>query len=186
MTSVGKLPLIVVDGPRASGKSSVARGLANHLADNGKFATYLKKRVYYNGIPEIANMWEHVSEIERMVELFKLDYVVLDRLVASEFVMSTYNKRTNPTLLTNACSSLSAYLHERGALQIVLRPSIETIVKRMAERGPTHPSRQWDMAPDHIDIMWDMAIAAIPHLIEITGTWEIDDLITHIVSTLNL
>lgn len=157
------LPLVVLDGPRASGKSTVGEMAAAEMNRIGKRAVYLKKVHYVAGEGEYENILNHIETIRQLIFTFKLDAVFLDRLIASEYVMATYHRRVDPAVLKGYCTEASNVLQLLGAKQFVLLPPLNVLVHRMGMRPAAHPSRSWDMNPDVIHDFWEDAVENVPN-----------------------
>lgn len=139
--------LIVIDGPRGVGKSTVGQELVKNLTELDYQATYFKK-VIRSEENELQNMQEHLLAWKQIGGI-----VVVDRFFASEWVMSmTLNRRQDLTALTHECLKMAAEVKSAG-FGVILSARAEVLDSRIEARG----TRGWDISPVVTGPMWRAA-----------------------------
>ena len=140
--------LVLVDGPRGAGKSTVSQALVAKLQEEGHQATYFKK-VIRKPEDEFGNMMEHIDTWQAIGGI-----VVVDRYALSEWTMSiVHNRRGDYQQLTNECSIalLNATAH---GFAVILTASAEVLNDRINHRNE---HRGWDMPIDTVGPIWRAA-----------------------------
>lgn len=160
--------VIIIDGPRGSGKTTIANLVVNHLTNIGFEAEYYKKGLR-NEENEFQNMAEHLY-------LFKSKnpkFIVVDRFVATEWVMSTFHRRVEDKKLFQWAEMIDTFLLIGKSTHIILMSSVDTLEKRMNSRN--EDGRSWDMAKEAILPLW-MASSAILSSSEVYHNEENSDI----------
>ncbi len=164
-------PLVILDGPRCSGKTTVAMRLVASLLELGWNATYFKKTVIKPD--EFQNMMEHLRQWQEMVTdsgYGPSDVVVVDRFVASELVMALATGRTPAERVVQYCLKTADTMHKMyNAQAYILLPSMELIERRMAQRPEDH---RWDMDPLRVEGLWTFASKLLYLPLEATDDQE--------------
>lgn len=144
-----KLQVILLEGPRGAGKSTVGRLLVDKLKAAGKQATYFKKAVRRPD-NEFNNMMEHIMAWKQTGGIF-----VVDRFAITEWVMSVVHDRcTDYELLTDECQ-IALFSAIEDGIAFILTASNRVLEKRMKERG--EDGRIWDMDPAIVAPIWRAA-----------------------------
>jgi hypothetical protein len=99
-------------------------------------------------------MLDHLALFKR-----KHGVVVVDRFVATEWVMSTAHERTNPRQLMQEVLDINMHLNAMAVIQVILLPTLPVLASRLAERGAG--GRLWDMEQSLIHPLWRTAHAII-------------------------
>lgn len=143
--------LILIDGPRGSGKSTTAQTIVDVLNSQGRQATYFKKGLRSEE-NEYQNMMDHLARWRR-----EHGIIVVDRFVATEWVMSTAHERVHARQLMQECIDVNMELLKMAAIHVILLPSLGALAGRLEERGPD--GRLWDMEKQLIHPLWRSAYA---------------------------
>ena len=155
--------LIVLDGPRCSGKSSLGKGLEQSFLELGWSAAYFKK-TKIDPVDEGKNMHDHLDWFKERLEN-GMDVIICDRLVASEFVFATVTQRTPLEQYFQYCAEVAWRAEkEFNALQNILLPPLEILEDRMLARDAEGqgPERLWDMPKERIHPLWRLTARALP------------------------
>jgi cytidylate kinase len=142
--------LVIIDGPKGVGKSTVAKLLVQHLEAAGVPATYHK---HYRD-PE--------HEFEAMTEMLSASsmdigpVIVVDRLIWTEWVMGIAYERDDASKLTQRCRLLDHLAHLQGVPHVLLSASVDTLKTRLAER-PEEERRKVDMPWELVTPLWSAA-----------------------------
>lgn len=140
--------VVIIDGPRGSGKSSTSNMVVEELVKMGYPAEYYKKGLRSH-TSEFANMLTHIFEWAEKDEI-----VVCDRFLATEWVMSTYHQREDGKKLLDECLIIDKMLLEGNARNIILLTENEVLEERMAKRG--EDGRTWDMDKGAVQPLWKL------------------------------
>lgn len=139
--------LLVLDGPRGSGKSTLGMQIVESLNQIGYNAEYFKKGLRQEN--EFTNMVTHL----RMWTSVPNRILVADRFVATEWVMSTYYERVESRTLFRWCNEVDDMLLQLDAVHAILLPELETLSRRIEQRQ----SRNFDMDPMAVRPLWRAA-----------------------------
>lgn len=146
--------IVVIDGPRGVGKSTMSRQLVDLLVSRGYTATYFKKEIR-DPDDEHGNMLRHIDQFVKLPE----QVVVVDRFVITEWVLSSYFNRKPHQQLYRYCYDVYDTLRALRAVHVVLYADEQTLTSRLDSRG----TRQWDMHPSSL-ALWRTAELLFPDL----------------------
>lgn len=148
-----KSNLVILDGPRCSGKSTLGTELAVRLQALGVKAEYFKK-----GLPlpdEYGNMIGHLETFRMLAERGDCEVRIIDRFVLTELVFALYTGRTFPEVAIDYCRKISAMLdQDYHARHFLLLPPLKLLEQRMKSRPVDH---SWDMPKERIHGLWSTA-----------------------------
>lgn len=158
--------VILIDGPRGAGKSTIAQLLASHLVANGVPATYFKKG------PSALDQ-EHVNAITHLDHFAYLTreqgggVIICDRFHASELVMTSFTNRRDMRAMWTDVMAIEREVTKRNCLHVILLADIETLSQRITSRAVIDEAngvepRGWDVHPDAVWPLWTLAHAALP------------------------
>lgn len=168
--------IVIVDGPRGAGKTTTAQHIVSSLAAMKINATYFKKGL--RAEDEYQNMVDHILMFARMPE----HVVVVDRFIATEFVMSTAHNRVPARTLVTWVSLINSMLKDVKALHYILLPDVAILDSRLAQREREGVTRTWDMRAELVHPLWRTAYGLIDNanLIKNETIKERDERIKHI------
>ena len=171
--------LVILDGPRGSGKSTVGNALVERLHNDGwPLVTYFKKT---KRVPEdeYTNMMEHITAWNQIGGI-----VIVDRFALSEWTMSiVHNRRPDYAQLTLDCGLALNLAREQG-FAAILTASDEELDRRINSRNE---HRGWDMPVEAVNPIWRAAAGAFKvELIDTTTRplLEVVDMLAKTVNTL--
>ena len=150
--------LVILDGPRCSGKSTIGQALVEELQRRQIQAEYFKKGVP-DPVDEASNMaihlerwWDRVNDA--------VDVVVVDRFVATELVMALATGRTPPERAIPYCiETARRTMVAHHAINRVLLPPFKVLDERMQTRPE---GRRWDIEPRRVIPLWTLALTMLP------------------------
>jgi adenylate kinase family enzyme len=146
--------LIIIDGPKGAGKSTLATELVDRLNQRGTHAIYHKH--LRDNVDEIANMQ---GFIDRALEDEHVVWVA-DRLHLTEWVMSMVTGRNITAALTTQIRHIAQTLASHEVPMVVLLPSLEHLKVRLSRRED--PVRQIvDMDWGAITPIWRAAASLV-------------------------
>lgn len=179
-THVLRTNLVVLDGPRCSGKSSTGQLLVEKLVKLGVTAEYFKKGPP-DPVDEATNMDIHLQNWWDRID-GGVDVVVVDRFVATELVMALYTGRVHPEAALSYCMRVaSKTMTDFSAINLVLLPPLSALESRMEQRPADH---RWDMAPERVHPLWMMAARLLPGVTLSTGTITVERQVDSIMTSL--
>lgn len=120
--------IIVLEGPRGVGKTTIA--------------TLLEGKLVAMGMPVIRHKWERGEfPYVDMAGQIRKDLVpgqinIVDRFHLTEYVMGRHLRRNPVKFLHNATMWIDAFLEMRHAIGLVLTASEKVLEKRMADHKP--------------------------------------------------
>lgn len=169
--------LVLLDGPRGAGKSTVGNALVQKLHDDGwPLVTYFKK-VKRDPDNEYQNMMDHITEWTQFGGI-----VVVDRFALSEWTMSiVHNRRTDYAQLTLDCRLALNVARECG-FAAILTADAEELDRRINHRNE---QRGWDMPVDVVNPIWRAAAATFDVEIIDTTKRSMDDVVNILSKTVN-
>lgn len=144
--------IVILDGPRGVGKSTMAQELVARVKSQGHSAVYFKKEIR-DPADEYTNMMRHLDMFVQLAE----EVVAVDRFVVTEWVLSSYHDRTPAAQLLTDCINVAERLRALKAVSVVLYATEQTLTERLETRG----TRQWDMHPSSL-ALWRTAQLLIP------------------------
>jgi GTPase SAR1 family protein len=153
--------LVILDGPKGAGKSTIAQRLVHHLNENNIPAIYHK------------HLRDPLNEFNNMFKLIVADsevVTVVDRFVWTEWVMGIYLDRDPAKELTRKCIMLDKLIRYRNFPHILLLPTND-ILKARIEAREEESRRKMDMSWDLVQPLWNAAygqsnMAKIPNITE--------------------
>lgn len=144
--------ILVLDGPRGSGKSTTGKALVERFQEIGLSSEYVK-----------VTRGTDKSEFQHMIELFhgwkqKKQIWVIDRFAASEWVMSLlFNRVTSYVQLTIDCQVINQYVTNNGA-SYILMADVPVLDARIIARNE---QRTWEVTPELIPPIWRAAAGSL-------------------------
>lgn len=173
LTPKNPCPILIIDGPRAAGKSTMADRIVKEVNDS---TSRKAMHYFYKGAPhpidELSNMTNLISEaVQRFNETGTT--TVFDRFHVSELVMSVgLNRRPAWDVLFD-CQYIDGLLAQHNAMCFVLLPDVFTLDNRLNQRNAIlikqgKKTKAHDMNLALVPPLWRMASAALtlPQLIE--------------------
>jgi thymidylate kinase len=137
--------IVLIDGPRGSGKSTIAQGVVERLTTDGIKALYFKKGVR-SADNEERNMIDHLNRFS----LPQWNVVVIDRFLLTEWVMSTWHSRLSSRELFEGCHRVNEQIKKINALHYCILAPSGVLDERIKKRG----TRGWDMDKDAAVPLW--------------------------------
>lgn len=135
---------IIVDGPRGSGKTTIANEIVENLKGNGFDSEYFKKgeRSSYD---EMSNMSTHLFAFTMTPKIW-----VVDRFHLTEMVMSTIHHREHFSKLLEGCLKITDEVKKSKGTQFFISADLDVIESRLIARG----TRGWDIPKDKF-VVWE-------------------------------
>lgn len=144
--------ILVLDGPRGSGKSTTGKALVDRFQSVGLPSEYVKV-MRATGKSETQHMMELYASWKQETKIW-----VIDRFAASEWVMSLlFNRVSSYTQLTCDCSLVNQYVVSNGA-SYILMADVSVLDARIIARNE---NRTWEVTPEIIPPMWRAAAGAL-------------------------
>ena len=144
--------VILIDGPRASGKSTICLEVVEMLKDKGINAVYFKKgprlimpdgeKADYEFVNMIVHL-EHWASNPKTV-------FVADRFAATEYVMTKKFRRTNMYRNELIAEIMNSLILENNLVHAIITASADVLDERIKERG----TRDWDVPKEDVEKMW--------------------------------
>lgn len=129
--------LIIIDGPKGSGKSTTAQKLVERLNLLGHPAIYHK---HYR------QEKDEFNAILEMITAPKKVTLVVDRLIWSEWIFGIYLEREPVKTLTRRCVTLDKIASLMNVMHILLLPPNEVMKARLQERdNNTDIDMPWEL-----------------------------------------
>lgn len=171
--------ILILEGPRCSGKSTLGLALERQLQALGWTAKYFKKTVVHP-TDERRNMFNHIAGFEDLLAGGD-DIVIVDRFHASELVMALATGRTLPEEVIPYCREVDEWLFRTHLTRtMILLPPEHVVVSRMLQRPDYH---SWDMPRERVYPLWQLAATLLPHA-ELITRLDQTNLVTHVVTSL--
>ena len=148
--------VLVIDGPRSAGKTTMVNRICEHFKDNDRLKVYIHK----TSRPS-SNLWDGINSILTDWYYLPHDHVILvDRFHLTEYVYSTINARVDDYELWSNFSKFDQRLLSFGLRfrYTVLMATKDELLARTLER-PELDKRVYDMDPDIVWDVWTMAVA---------------------------
>ena len=155
--------LVILDGPRGVGKSTLCKTIVDELRDKGYNAVYYKK-----GAPaddEHNNMQQHLAIFSFVARVLNI-VVVVDRFVATEYVFANFLNRATAEDIDTYCQdimqNIDTFFDGLPVYHRVLLAPINEIAARLEARVNKQlqngePVRSWDMPKEIVIKKWNKA-----------------------------
>ena len=148
--------LIVIDGPRGSGKTTLVNGVVEKLQEYEVPVMKFKSERPADPFEQMKDAIDYFRSRSDLVW-------VADRFSLTEFVMSTALERINPIYLGKKMDEIHKYMAANiVSTTFVLFASNAVLDRRIKQR---EKGRRWDMEKKAVTPLWRAAISlAIPHI----------------------
>ena len=168
------MTIVIVDGPRGSGKTSLLDAVESELGKRGQEYSRFK---HERGSDPFADMVHALADFTSQPDIVWL----CDRFLLTEYVFSIWKNRMPITTLVNKSIHISNLIAMVDAVHLVLMADPEVIEERLADRPE---ERKWDMPKDLYAPIWKASIGVCPSAVMVYNNDESDQalIIKHILN----
>lgn len=156
--------IVIIEGPRGSGKTTIAKAVVEALSERGLQAKYWKAD--RNSAPPQAGMMHTILLMSQQPETVW----VLDRFLLTEIVMSACLRRTRIDALQSMFADLNSRLRNADALTFIINSHFTNLNQRLAAREDI--SRRDDIPVEAASLVWSTVAACLPGVVLLDNSVE--------------